>query len=240
MLTTTDVLDTSPVPSAPLAPQPPTSCCSDLKNKKLLLGVLAGAIILALIGTVAFGAYQLGRSQTTNPSPIVATPSTTPVVEPAPDPTTNWQIYTNTKYNYEIKYPSDWTAGVISSLGNIATTSSVNFREKSDQTPAESGYVISVISSEDSLISQTCLKSGSYAGGESAQGFLCGRNVQATTKVINGISWEVLQEDSVGNVPSGSIAYNTVRNHKLYFIISFSNPDKTFFYDQILPTFKFF
>lgn len=182
-----------------------------------------------------------------NPEPLVNLPypKTAPnigseMATTSTDPTANWKTYTNARHGYEIKYPNTWKVGIVSSSDNLDTASTINFREVSDQTPyVESGYAVSVMSQEDSFVSQICLKSGPYMGGANTQGFLCGQKVQAASKIINGINWEVLQPDSVGMVPSGTVIYNTTHNHKLYYVISFTDPKETFFYDQILSTFKF-
>jgi len=96
-----------------VAIQPPTeqpetelstlSLVDKLKTHKFkILGGVLGIFVLA--GAV-FGAYKLGTRQV-QPSPQ---PSPTPaaVATPTADPTANWQTYTNTKYGYSIKYPSE-------------------------------------------------------------------------------------------------------------------------------------
>jgi len=118
VLTTTEVSDIPsipPIPPVPLSPQPTVPCCSGLKSRKVLIGVLGGLIIVSLLSTAIFGAYQLGKNQTANPSTTVvtptipaATPSTTPVVDSVSDPTANWKTNVNTKSGYSFKYPDNW------------------------------------------------------------------------------------------------------------------------------------
>ena len=72
------------------------------QKKKILIGLGAFVGILILAG-VAFGVYKYTQRQisiepTEEPTPEVATPT--------PDPTADWQTYTNTKYGYSIKYPT--------------------------------------------------------------------------------------------------------------------------------------
>jgi hypothetical protein len=55
---------------------------------------------------------QVADLQKTQTSTTTTTPSTTTT---ATDPTAGWKTYTNTKYGYTLKYPSDWS---ITTLGN--------------------------------------------------------------------------------------------------------------------------
>ena len=64
------------------------------------------AIVLAVIAVLAVVAYVFGArllSPQPTPTPIVVvTPS------PTPDVAANWKTYTNTKWGYSFKYPSQW------------------------------------------------------------------------------------------------------------------------------------
>ena len=68
----------------------------------LLITVLVAVIVLAATGTTF---YFLGKIQNTNTSTV--TPTTIPTTT-APLATA-WKTYSNTKYNYSIDYPSDWS-----------------------------------------------------------------------------------------------------------------------------------
>ena len=69
----------------------------------ILVGIL---IIAVLVG----GAYYLGKSVSLKPSPApVVTSQITPTPDVSPAPTgegetANWKTYTNTTYNFQIKY----------------------------------------------------------------------------------------------------------------------------------------
>ncbi len=59
-------------------------------------------LVLVLVVAVAGGAYYLGKNS--NKPQITETQQTT---QPTPDPTANWKTYINTKYGYQLRYPSD-------------------------------------------------------------------------------------------------------------------------------------
>lgn len=72
----------------------------------LIVLILAGAIALAT------GAYYLGtrRSETLQERVDKQNPNFSPTTKPTPtnvDETANWKTYTNIKYGYLIKYPSE-------------------------------------------------------------------------------------------------------------------------------------
>lgn len=74
--------------------------------------LLVGAIII-VIGYVVFTKFTTPQTvkEVSTPTPVA-----TPTLEPTPQATEsgtiesieNWKTYTNTKYNYSIKYPPDW------------------------------------------------------------------------------------------------------------------------------------
>lgn len=65
-------------------------------SKWLLIAILVALIIL-VVGSTMF--YFLGNTQNTG------TVNSTPT----PTKTATWKTYTNTKFNYTVDYPSDWT-----------------------------------------------------------------------------------------------------------------------------------
>lgn len=70
-----------------------------LHKWKILGGVLG---VLVVAGAI-FGAYKLSQRQV---QPTLL-PTPTPIIEATPtlDPTADWETYTNTEYEYSIKYP---------------------------------------------------------------------------------------------------------------------------------------
>lgn len=77
-------------------------------EKSTLLPILIGLLLLTLVG---IGGYFFVKNQT-NQS-IVVIPTVIPSIPSVPtqvvlDEATNWKTYTNTKYGYSLKYPSDY------------------------------------------------------------------------------------------------------------------------------------
>jgi len=72
---------------------------------------------------VGVGAFWLGKSSGGPKVVVTPTPTVAPTVSesiPTLDPTAGWKTYTNTKYNYQLKYPSSWEIYLprgLSSLG---------------------------------------------------------------------------------------------------------------------------
>jgi hypothetical protein len=77
-----------------------------LQRKKILIGIGVFLGVLVIAGAV-FGAYKFGQKQISPPTQ----PTPTPIIEatPTPDPTADWETYTNTEYEYSIKYPQNVT-----------------------------------------------------------------------------------------------------------------------------------
>jgi hypothetical protein len=101
----------SPTPSQPPATQPITP--TPVKSKSPLLMIFIVIILLLALGAAGFFAYQnwqlkqqVSQALPTptsfiSPAPVITTITT-------PDPTANWKIYSDSKYGYSFKYPSDY------------------------------------------------------------------------------------------------------------------------------------
>lgn len=110
-------MDNVPYPAQPPPPQsfsqqPPVQPPQPQEGKTWIRWVLL--LILAII--ISSGAtYFLVQLQLTKQAPnqvAQTTPSPTPSVSPAPngvEETANWKTYTNTKYNFFVKFPNSWT-----------------------------------------------------------------------------------------------------------------------------------
>ncbi len=78
-------------------------------------------VILAVLIIGGFGWYAYSTMQPEEEVVITptkkSTPTATSTVSPTPtaDKTADWRVYTNKKYGYSIKYPSDW---IIKTSGN--------------------------------------------------------------------------------------------------------------------------
>ena len=83
----------------------------EVKPKKELLIPILLILLLIVFGITAYLGYQYYQSTkqldtTTNeiqPSSLPTDESTS-----IPDPTTDWKIFSNTKYGYQFKYPDNW------------------------------------------------------------------------------------------------------------------------------------
>jgi len=81
-------------------------------NQKGLIPILIVLIIAALVG-----GYLIYQKQTKSTS----TPSSQQTIQISPSPvdsTANWKTYTNTKYNFQLKYPLDWNVESIPSINS--------------------------------------------------------------------------------------------------------------------------
>ncbi len=87
-----------------------------MNNQKGFENIILIAVIVILVGAVGYFAFvkksEPVAQQTTPPptntqSPVPQQPSPTPVVV---NETANWKTYKSDTYNFEVKYPSDWTS----------------------------------------------------------------------------------------------------------------------------------
>ncbi len=96
-------MDNQSQPLTPIANQPPVKASNNLNFFKTLA---YGFVIVSIGITIAVGGYLLGSNKT-KPQPV-AEISVTPSVSHTSDPTSNWQIYTNSQNNFTFKYPLGW------------------------------------------------------------------------------------------------------------------------------------
>ncbi len=77
-----------------------------MQKGQIFIWTIVGTLVILIAG----GAYYLGRStspkSSTTPTVISQTPQP---ITTSSDETANWETYTNNKYYYSIKYPTDWT-----------------------------------------------------------------------------------------------------------------------------------
>jgi len=208
------------------------------RRGSVLVFLFAGIALVAVILTGYFF-YQTKQVQKKNTEENKKVEETVKSPLTVKEETANWKTYTSTIYNYKIKYPPEWKISSQNSPEKLESASIVNFRRTDDATPAQSGYSLGVLDPENLLISKKCLKDGPFTSDNDLNGILCDRNVQSTIKTIGGIDWEVLTNNSVGYIPTGSVDYDVVHNNKLYYVVNFTGQGDTFFYNQILSTFKF-
>ncbi len=96
----------------PITPQPQNLATPELPsphkhflNKKFIVTF----VILALLGTGAYAGIWYWGNYNSQYGFEGTAETFTPRPSALPDATAGWKTYTNTKYGFEFKYPSDWT-----------------------------------------------------------------------------------------------------------------------------------
>jgi hypothetical protein len=209
---------------------------------KILLFIVFGLIIIA--GSVFVG-IQIGKNQITNrhlineqptipPIQAITTPTALPTIPSSTaNPTTNWKTYLNTKYWYQLQYPTNWLVQAMNGGEQLALTQAANFRMTSDKTPAESGFSLSVFSNPNNLSLTDWINKNPDNGT-----LLLGANkINSSIISINGLKWEKIDNDSIGYIPTGYVKYGVAYNGYLYYVVIYSADTKAL--EQILSTFKF-
>lgn len=84
-----------------------------LPTKLLSLPIVALVVLVALVVGGSLG-YYLGNKtnvqtqiQTQDQTQTQPTAKTTPTLQPEPDPTADWETYTNNEYGFSIRYPQE-------------------------------------------------------------------------------------------------------------------------------------
>jgi hypothetical protein len=125
-------------------PQTPAPESHDSIVLPIVLSVLLSALVF---GGLAFylGLTQNGNQKTPTVQPTtVATATTrasTPAAELSPGEIANWKTYSNNKYNYSVKYPTDWKL-------NTTQLDAVNILEPKEVSDDDVLQVIGVINFE--------------------------------------------------------------------------------------------
>jgi hypothetical protein len=220
------------------APTPPPTNWSNV-----LLFTILGLIVVA--GSV-FAGIQIGKTQTPIQQPVAAQPTILPTqaiasptviptqiitptalltATPAIDPTANWKTYTNTKYNYSFKIPTNWTNY---SMNDFSSQQFTNTEEllylgpkntdiKPPQVMQISTYKISAYTEQEVYPPANCTVTSLKVGLD---------QTQATRKICKGME---------------SNGYTTVKTSQYVFIIdelkdSEANHE---LFTRIISTFKF-
>jgi len=222
-----------PMPPTPPLPAAPTVPVTKKGVSPVLLAI-SGLLMLGGIAFVALTLWQKGLlgGFLAKPTP---TPTLAPEPTPTPDPTADWKIYTNTKYNYQVKYPPTWMVRAMDGDKQLDQISKVNFRVITDEIPTVSGFDLSVIPNPDNLSLTDWVKQNPD-NGVLLPSFT--KEIESSLVLINGLNWERIEGDSIGYVPSGYIKYGLAHRESLYYvavIIEYDIDDL----DQILSTFKF-
>ena len=212
-------------------------------NKWLIIGLVVFALVtLGIAGVFAYQNYQLKKQvEKQSPGPEV-TP--TKVIHPTPttstNPTANWKIYENTKYNFLLKYPGEFWIHPDQSEG-IEKASAVYLWLKDNTIPVGQAIVIMVEENPDNLSFVDWLSDSSRTSKDSVLN--PSKELEIQERHISGIKWLSFEESEIppGFVPSGFIYWVTMKDDKII-LMGLLNLDLKEYkdtIDQILSTFKF-
>lgn len=186
-------------------------------------------IVLITLGIAGYFGYRQFKLITGD---FADSPSSTPLS--TPDTTINWKTYTNTKYSYQLRYPSTWKVQSMNSGEKLVETSAVNFRMVADKTPGESGFSLYITANPDSLLLTDWVTQNPDNG---ALLLDVSKKINNSVVFINGLEWEKIDNNSIGFVPTGDVKYGLTHGGNLYFVVFYSADPDTL--DQIISTFKF-
>ena len=146
-------------------------------------------LIIVFIALIAGAGGFLVYQKQTKPSPS-PTPPSQQINQPSPtsDPTTNWETYINTKYEYSIKYPTDWNIEPSGSQDNVIFLP-INY-DKTDKPPEVSIHLMNQANAtaEDLVYGQFDYKTVNHNGIT----FLIG----ATTYTVGGPTSQKVQDQA--------------------------------------------
>lgn len=182
-----------------------------LSRSKLIVLGIAVALILAGLS----GAYFLGKNSTNNQIPSsIQTPT------PTPNPTTDWETYSNSKYNISFKYPSNFSVNVSNDV--------------------EAQFLLSIIGNSEEYALDISPKIDKYSGMPYGKYPL---NTQPNgSEKIGNYTWETIPSTTfcdMGMCGDTSPMYQvSSENYRYDFLLNNpKTPTQTF--KSILSTFKF-
>lgn len=229
----------SPVVVPPLPPVevPAPILPSVVKEKKepVLFFILAGILIVAGLAFSAYNFYQTKLIQTKpNLTPTSMPQPTVSVPTPTPDPTANWKVYSNAKYSYSLKYPSEWEQ-LETNNGNYVRFFKGPYTSGQ---PTPETY-ISILSKEKGKIS---LESWLLANGLLPTAGQPDSHIHSENVNISGVSGIKISTPVNGGQDA---IYLPIGNELLQITYIFKGENQTDYsnlvttFDQILSTFKF-
>lgn len=99
------------IPETPIISEPslkPAESLPKPKNNRFLIVIIA-ILFVAVLYLLYLNFNKPSTTATSLPKTGIITTET---VSPTTNPTADWKTYTNTAFNYTVKYPSSWTIGV--------------------------------------------------------------------------------------------------------------------------------
>lgn len=230
--TTTPTVEQNPVtqPTEPIIPPP---VIPDLpKPKSKLLPILLIILLIILMGV---GGLFIYKSYFSKPTTQPINNSTTQPVS-TPDPTIDWQTYTNDKLGFSFKYPKELTNIVdklnvyTSEEGSIGLLQIKNFEVKNESEISGIDYFFGFSISKDN--GMTLEQLASNIGGKSV-----------TSITIDGLSaikcfYELKNTSTQKTDELPTVIFKN--NGSIYIVqLMTPNSDHSQWFDQILSTFKF-
>ena len=207
-------------------PTPPTESKSTDWTKIILAAVLG----FGLLAGSAYAGYWYGTQQVQpveEPTPVVSQPTPTPepTTPPVTDPTTGWVKYTNSEYNFEMRYPTSWE---VLSEGWGAGTSEGDAKSKYQVALGENSTLLSIliIKSDQYQTFESLSKVPNLPSGPATV-------ISSSEVVVGGIRALYIIQD---NDSEGVVMLDTAKNMVVLEIIGSGNRET---FNQILSTFKF-
>lgn len=164
----------------------------------------------------------------------------TPAATASPDPTADWETYTNTKYGYEIKYPNIWRADSLSQgtmgTGSVESTGVDDFLQISlsgQLIPSLNINIETIITSLEKEIEKKIKIMNTSHNPDY-------KNIKQYEKELNGTKVLVLESDR-GDFHTKTNYFSSLNNKYFILVEQIDNTDVEYkeTLDQILSTFKF-
>lgn len=203
------------------------------KQSNFIVILLSILLLLSVLiaGFFAFQTQKLVKELQgiRNEELITPEPTTEPVA--TLDPTADWQVYTNSKYDFSFKYPEDWKVTL-----SPATGEQFNLIADRKNNSSETGFVpvqFSInMSTNDSKITTLAQAEAIYKISNSQTRkdiFIDNKPAVSVTGLVEGS----------GPGTGRFLSYTFVKLNNEILVIQLGNKDLQTIFDQILSTFKF-
>ncbi len=206
-------------------------------------------LLLAILGTVIYFGSKQGK---------IVTPIQSPIPTATPDVTANWKTYSNTAYNYSVKYPTNLTIGENGmGGGNIQKAMAVVIYDANAKNPESPHFAITIRLDNDTLVNiankhyqklttnslseadkqKASINLGYTLTDNKATSAITATNFEGYPAYQFSIAGSVVDDGlSEYSVPAEEHQYIWFEANKKFFLISFTKTDTM---DQILSTFQF-
>lgn len=191
-----------------------------MKNQKGFAPLVVLVIVIVVGVAVYFGFMNKSAKVAISPSPTVSS-TKSPSVSPK-DETLGWKIYTNAKYGFEFKYPTDWKV-------QDTSESHVSIAADSDKRNGSYGPSNPINVSATSNTSHLSLSQW------------VNKNVDKPT-TVSSKEIQVGGYTAIQNIETGNITSVVTYSSSINNVVSFDSPESSPYlkvYNQILSTFKF-